>query len=132
MSSNHIKGNIIKNAIVLLIALILYPVVSTSIAPIGENQINNFLTIVSILLVTVCFANFAFTYEKSNLQTKGGKALAHVATGIFMLLTAILLESMTLAVHSVYPTFYGVILFFSILTYVGIVLYDFWDLMKAQ
>jgi hypothetical protein len=85
-----------------------------------------------MLLVTVCFANFAFTYEKSNLQTKSGKLLAHSATGVFMLLTVLLLESITVAVKVVYPSLHAIILGFSILLYVGVILYDFWDLTRAQ
>lgn len=35
---------------------------------------------------------------------------------------------MTLAVKLVYPSFFGIILFFVSLLYIGIILYDFWDL----
>ncbi len=85
-----------------------------------------------MFLVTVCFANFAFTYEKSNIQTKAGKLLALFATGLFMVLIALLLESIVLAVKVVYPSFYVLIILFSVLLYVGVILYDFWDLMRAR
>lgn len=96
------------------------------------EQTNDFLLIISMLLVTVCFANFAFTYEKTKLQTKTGMLFAHSATGVFMLLTALLLESITIAVKVVYPSFHAIIFGFSILLYFGVILYDFWDLMRAQ
>ncbi|MFA7654116.1 MAG: hypothetical protein WCX97_03700 [Candidatus Magasanikbacteria bacterium] len=132
MAQNYFKENAIKNVIVITIAVFLYPVISMSIAPIKPEQINDFLLIISMLLVTVCFANFAFTYEKSKLQIKTGKLLAHSATGVFILLTAILLESITLSVKVVCPSFHAIIFGFSVLTYLGIILYDFWDLMRAQ
>jgi len=54
--------------------------------------------------------------------------ISHGATFVFILLTLLLLESMTLAVKLVYPSFFGIILFFVSLLYIGIILYDFWDL----
>jgi len=132
MTSNYIKENVAKNIVLAVITMLFYPVIFQSLAPIKPEQINNFLVIISMLLVTVSFANFAFTYEKSNLQTKAGKLLAYSATGIFMLLTAILLESIVLSVKIVYPSFHTMIFCFSILTYLGVILYDFWDLMRAQ
>ena len=131
-TNSYIKENLVKNVLILVIAAFLYPSLSSSLMQIKFEQTNDFLLIISMLLVTVCFANFAFTYEKSNLQTKTGKLLAHSATGVFMLLTALLLESITVAVKVVYPSFHAIIFGFSILLYVGVILYDFWDLTRTQ
>lgn len=130
MKNSYIKDNIIKNILVLVIGAFIYPIILKSLVQIRFEQTNDFLLIVSMLLVTVCFANFAFTYEKSKLQTRSGKVLAHSATGVFMLLIVLLLESITVAVGVVYPSFHALIILFSILLYVGVVLYDFWDLMR--
>ncbi|MBI4262483.1 hypothetical protein HY624_03085, partial [Candidatus Uhrbacteria bacterium] len=127
-----IKNNLIKNGIIVLIAALLYPVIAESLSQIKFEQMNDFLVIISMLLVTVSFASFAFTYEKSKLQTIAGMLLAHAATGVFILLTALLLESITIAVKVVYPSFYIIILCFSILLYVGVILYDFWDLARGE
>lgn len=133
MASNlFLRGNIIKNLLVIVIAALLYPFLSMGLGQIQVEQSNNILLIISMLLVTVCFANFAFTYEKSKLETPLGKLLATSATGVFMLLTALLLESIVLIVKIVYAPFYLIILGFSILLYLGIVLYDFCDLMRAE
>ncbi|MBP9718605.1 hypothetical protein KBD59_04915 [Candidatus Gracilibacteria bacterium] len=133
MSTNScIKENIVKNIFVLTIAVLLYPIISKALEQIKFEQTSDFLLIISMFLVTVCFANFAFTYEKSNIQTKAGKLLAHFATGLFMVLIALLLESIVLAVKVVYPSFYVLIILFSVLLYVGVILYDFWDLMRAR
>lgn len=131
MSSNsYLKGNIIKNIVVLIIAGLAYPFIANAL-PIKSDQMGNFLLIISMLLVTVCFANFAFTYEKTQLKTSSGKLFAHCTTGLFMLLTVLLLESIVLTTNIVYPSFHIIILVFSILLYIGIILYDFWDLMRA-
>ncbi len=133
MASNpHIKGNIIKNIVVLIIGFALYAPIESALSQIKYEQTNDFLLLISMLLVTVCFANFAFTYEKSHMSTKLGRLLAHFSTGVFMLLIALMLESITLAVKVVYPSFYTMILGFSVLIYIGIILYDFWDLLRAK
>lgn len=133
MTTNpYIKENIVKNILILIIVGFLYPVFSKTLSAITVDAMNNFLLVISILLVTVCFANFAFTYEKSKLQTMKGRLLSYSATFIFMLLTALLLEVMVLAVKIVYPSFYGMIFVFAALLYLGIALYDFWDLFRNE
>ena len=130
--NSYIRDNVIKNIIILIIAAIFYPIFSNKLSTITAEAMNNFLLVISILLVTVSFADFAFTYEKSKLQTVKGRILSHSTTFIFVLLTALLLEVMVLAVKTVYPAFYGMIFGFSVLLYIGIVLYDFWDLFRNE
>ena len=123
MSQNYyFKENIIKNILILIVAAGFYPVIFSSIALIKFEQTNDFLLIISMLIMTACFANFAFTYKESKLQTRSKKLLAHFATGTYMLLIALLLESMTLAVKIVYPSFHSLIFFFAILMYFGVIL----------
>jgi len=128
----YLKENLLKNFLIILIALAFYPVLSHALVPIQLDQMNDFLLIISILLVAVCFANFAFTYEKSNLKSRAQKTLSYVSTFVFMLLLALLLESIVLAVKIVYPSFYVIIFGFAMLLYIGIVLYDFWDLLRVE
>ncbi len=128
----YIKENVIKNAVVVLIAAVLYPVIAKSLEQIKIEQTNDFLLIISILLVTVCFGNFAFTYEKSRFKAKGGKFLSYGTTGILLLLTLLLLECMIVTIKIVYPFLFNLILGFSIMLYAGIIMYDFWDLMRAE
>ncbi len=131
-SIHYIRDNLVKNILAIIIAAIAYPYLSDTLAIIQVSDMGNFLLIISILLVTVCFPLFAFTYEKSKLQSLGQRFLSHGATFIFILLAAFLLESMVLVVKFIYPPLYGIILLFSILLYVGIVFYDFWDLMRVE
>ena len=67
MVTNSTKENFIKNSAILIIAAFLWPIISNALDQIKPEQSNDFLLIISMLLVTVCFANFAFTYEKSKL-----------------------------------------------------------------
>lgn len=62
---NLIVYNIVKHIVILLIGFFLWSAISDSLKQIRVEQMNDFLLMISILLVTVSFANFAFTYEKS-------------------------------------------------------------------
>ena len=127
-----IKENIVKNFFVLIVAGAMYPFIASSFAQIRYEQMNDILLTISLLLVTVCFGNFAFTYEKSQMRSQIGKYISHGATFIFALLIAMLLESLILAFRAVYPSLYIFILICSILLYVGVILYDFWDYYRLE
>lgn len=132
MTSKLIKENLIKNLLVIIIAGLFYPLIFNSVSGINPEQMNNFLLILSILLVTVSFANFAFMYEKSKLNSVAYKILSHITTCIFLLLTALILESLVLCVKAVYPSFYTMIMVFSVMLYVGIIFYDMWDISRFE
>lgn len=126
-----IKENCVKNLIVLITTFLLYPNLSEVLKVVSSDGVNDFLLMISIFLVTVCFANFAFTYEKTKIESIGSRMLAHSATFLFLLLTALLLEAMVIVVGITYPLLSGVAIVFSILLYLAIILYDTWDLLRV-
>jgi len=127
-----IKENLTKNLLVVIICVLFYNTLFESLSNIQPEGIGDFLMVVSILLVTVSFACFAFTYEKTHIYSLGTRLLAHSATFIFMLLIGLLLESMVISIRIIYPSLHLIILFFSMLLYLGIALYDFWDLFRLS
>lgn len=124
--------NIYKNLLILVVAIALYPALKDSLDQINIDQTGNFLLVISMFLVTVCFANFEFTYAKSQLDNRLGKWLATSSTAIFMFLIALLLETIILIIKLIYPSFFGLFFGFSVLLYTGIILYDFWDLIRSD
>lgn len=122
--------NMIKNLVIIILSFLFYNTIKQSLLAITPEQIGNFLLVISILLVTVCFANFAFTYERSRMELLKTRLLSHSATFIFMLLIALLLETMVVSIGIVYPSLFALISVFSVLLYIGIVLYDSWDLLR--
>lgn len=122
--------NIIKNIIIIIFAFLLYPTIKESLSTLKADNIGDFLLVISILLVTVCFANFAFSYEYSQVKKTSLRLISHSATFIFLLLIALLLEAMTVSIGIIYPSLFNMIMIFSILLYLGVVLYDFWDLFR--
>lgn len=129
---HHVRENIYKNILIILFALVFYPLLKRSLDEISLDQTGNLLLVISMFLVTVCFANFEFTYEKSQLDNKLGKWLATSSTAIFMFLIALLLETIILIIKLIYPSFFGLFLGFSVLLYAGIIIYDFWDLIRIE
>jgi hypothetical protein len=127
-----IKESTIKNLIVIVCCFLFYPNLKTSLSVVSTEVMGDLLLVISIFLVTVSFASFAFTYEKINLKSLGSRMLAHSATFLFLLLTALLLETMVIAVGVVYPSIYGISIVFSVLLYLSIIFYDVWDLFRLK
>lgn len=125
------QENFIKNIAIIVIVIITYSTLKTSLFEVDESKIGNFLLAISILLVTVSFANFAFSYEYSDLKNTYVRMLAHAATFSFMLLTALLLEVFIISIKLVYPSLFIMTAVLTIILYVGIALYDFWDLLRV-
>jgi hypothetical protein len=126
-----IKENLIKNFLIIVLVFLFYNNLRIGLKTIDSNQISDFLLVTSMLLVTVCFANFAFSYEFTKIKSLGMRLLSHISTFIFMLLIALLLESLVISIGIVYPSLFAIILTFSLLLYLGIALYDFWDFFRV-
>lgn len=132
LTKKLIQENVWKNILVLVIVALATPFIRTSLAAVDEQNFGNVLLIISILLVTVCFANFAFTYKDSDSRSQGIRVLSHASTFLFLLLMALLLLTMSLGVGVAYPAMNTLFFIFSLLLYVGVVLYDFWDLLRTH
>jgi hypothetical protein len=128
LSATH--ANVIKNFIIVVVAGLLYKTIQTGMYALPAEKIKDYLLIISILLVSVCFANFAFSYEYSLGGKKGRLLLSHFATFFFILLIALLLEVVVIASHIIYTEMYIMTVVFSVLLYIGLILYDFWDLFR--
>ena len=129
------KENLIKNIIILFILVPSFSsiqsfIFSSSIG-IDKSSAGSLLVAVSILAVTACFGNFSFTYEKINYKDTYSRLLAHITTGLLMLVIGLSLE-MTSVLSSILV---GDFLIFNLslfILYLASVLYDFWDLNRAE
>ncbi len=127
--------NFIKNLIIVGILLFTYFQINDFLrnSPIATEKsvLGSVLVAVSILIVTACFGAFAFTYEKVEHRRIGARLLAHFATGVLMLLIGLSLEMTSVIVKLLMGDFLIFNLSLSLL-YVGVILYDFWDLKRAE
>ena len=90
--------NVWKNVLVILVTALSWPFIQNRLAVIDRDNFGNFLLVISFLLVTVCFANFGFTYRDSDTRSKEIRILSHIATSLFLLLTALILNTMSLGI----------------------------------
>lgn len=130
-----IRENIIKNVVLIVILVTSYPLIQNSLVSSNVSSdtdlIGNLLVAVSILSVIACFGNFAFTYEKVEVSSVGSRFLAHLTTGLLMLLIGLSLEMTSVLAGFLVNTF-TVFNFSLVMLYVASVLYDFWDLLRTR
>lgn len=93
--------------------------------------VGSMLVAVSILAVTACFGNFAFTYEKADNKSLMSRLMAHITTGLLMLLIGLSLEMTSILTTLLIGTF-PIFNMSLIILYVASVLYDFWDLKRSR
>lgn len=132
MLSQILRENVIKNALAVFMALLVAPAIDTLLSvTLHQGNAGDFLVVLSTLLVTVCFANFAFSYEHvPSRHRRELVLLAHAATFLFMLLIGILLVALTVAIKIAYPVLFLPAAGFTALLYVAMVLYDLWDSIR--
>ncbi len=129
-----LQENLIKNTVLIIILIFAYPYVQASLPLISltdKSVTGSLLVAVSILAVTACFGNFAFTYEKVDYTHPLSRILGHLTTGILMLLIGLSLEITSLLTQLLigdFPIFNLSLL----LLYLASVLFDFWDLKRAE
>lgn len=123
--------NALKHIIIIFLTLILYNLIYDELETVKLSSISDFLMLISILLVTVCFANFASSYEITDISKHWMRILSQCASFTFILLIALLLETMVIGIKLVYPKLYRIFLVFTIFLFSGIVLYDFWDFVRC-
>lgn len=126
--------NIIKNIVILLLLVPAYLHIQSIFSPsafFDKSVLGSVLVAVSILSVTACFGNFAFTYELVKQKETASRLLAHLTTGLLMLLIGLSLE-MTSAIMGILMGKFLVFDASLAVLYLASVLYDFWDLKRAD
>lgn len=136
---NILLENLVKNVILVAILVPSYFWVYETFKPsaqlftgsvAGGLLVGAMVGSISILLLVACFGNFAFTYEKID-RAFHSRFLAHLTTGLFMLLIGLSLE-MTSVVVSLFVGKFPIFDLSLVIVYIASVLYDFWDLKRAK
>jgi hypothetical protein len=126
--------NVIKNLIISFILALSYNPISETITSspiaIDKASLGSLLVAISILSVTACFGNFAFTYEKVQFKSMESRIVAHITTGLLMLLIGLTLEMTSVTIWLLMGNFFVFNLSLFIL-YIASVFYDFWDLQRS-
>ena len=131
---NALWENILKNVLIVVVLIFTYFHIQTTLGNMDfpdKSVLGSLLVAVSILAVTACFGNFAFTYEKVEHQDSKSRYLAHATTGLLMVLIGLSLEMTSVIIRLLMGNFYIFDLSLLIL-YLASVMYDFWDLKRAD
>ncbi len=120
-----VKDNIIKNALLILAFLFLYNYVRSQVMFIKEDPVffQTFLISVSIIILCAMFGCFSFRYKNTGEESIW---LGHLVTALFMFGTGIMFEVLIVLVNVQLFTI------LSIVMYLGLVAYDFWDLLQIE
>ncbi|MBU2542019.1 hypothetical protein KJ785_00465 [Patescibacteria group bacterium] len=128
------KENLIKNLLIILLLIIFYfPIkncllVSNLVT--DTASAGDILVATSILAVIACFGNFAFTYEKIKINNNFEKYLAHVTTGLLMLVIGISLILTSILTSFIMGHFFVIDLVL-IMLYIACIGYDYLDVFKV-
>ena len=131
---NAFWENVIKNVLIVVVLIFTYFHIQTTLGNMvftDKSVLGSLLVAVSIQAVTACFGNFAFTYEKTEHRNEKSRYLSHMTTGLLMLLIGLSLEMTSVIVTLLIGNFFIFDLSLLIL-YFASVMYDFWDLMRAN
>lgn len=126
--------NLLKNIIVLSLLIVSFFQIENffnTLTNMDKGTLATVLGAVGILSVIACFGNFAFTYEDIHHKNPLSRLIAHVTTGLLMLLIGLTLEMTAVIVKILIGNFFIFDVSIAIL-YVACVLYDFWDLERAK
>ncbi|MBU0615869.1 MAG: hypothetical protein KJ601_07290 [Nanoarchaeota archaeon] len=130
-----IKENITKNLLLASILGILYPIIHNFLSQSSlfsdKSASGSIIVVTSIIAVTACFGNFAFTYEKINVNDSFQRYLAHITTGLLMLVIGISLI-FTLNLTAIIMGPFIILEITLLLLYLACVGYDFWDVYRVS
>lgn len=123
--------NTSKHIIVVIVTAFITNYLQEELIHVRTDTLGIFLTIISIFLVTACFANFASNYEITDLSANWMRILSQFASFFFLLVITLLLVTMLIGIGLAWQQFYNITLLFTVAMYLGIVLYDYWDFMRC-
>ena len=126
----YIRENIIKDVIIVILAIILIPVIGANAQFANEENAEAVVALLGLMLVFGAAVNFSFSYEKVVLNSTPQRYLAHVTTFLAQLLMVILLEAIVFVSLRVFPGMKFITITAAILSISVIILYDFWDLLR--
>jgi hypothetical protein len=118
-----VKELIVKNVLLIVAFILLYGYVQSQVLPVKEDPVllQAFLISVSMIILCAMFGCFSFRYKDT---AKGKIWLAHLVTATFMFGTGILFEVLAVLINVQLFTAMSVVI------YLGLALYDFWDLYQ--
>lgn len=124
-----VKQNVIKNVTVAIVSVVLILWSLDYLQAVGESGIDAFFFL-SIFPLGAMFAYFAFSYSNTNLYSARHRAMADIATFIFLVVITYSVSVATIIGATTIPTLQGPFMVMAVLLIMGCLVYDFWDLFS--
>lgn len=124
--------NTIKNILLLALLIGSYGRLLKLFKNIDPEHYDSLLMTITLLIMAVLFADYAFTYAHTRIKNLLDRYLSHVITFMIMLCTGLLLESVVMIVNLKTNLNVWLITFVSITFYASLVLYDYWDILRSE
>ncbi len=133
MSNKLMWENGIKNAIVVILLYFFYSPTKIFLESLTTDTIGyqTIIILASLLIVAFLFATYTFTFKDSHLAHTVKRYLDYLHTAIVMFGCGALLEISYLTINIVLKATFSLMGLLMALFYVSLVLFDFWDLMRA-
>jgi len=123
----------IKNVVVLALLLFSYSNISSYITSLATDAIGyqTIIVLSSLLIMAFLFANYTFTFKDSKLDKPIARMFDYLNTGIMIYGCGLLLEISYIAVNTQLQSTFIIMGILMMLFYISLVLFDFWDLVRA-
>ncbi len=122
---------LIKNALIIVILFLTARDFSKDIILLPKDQQSNILTVMGLLLAGSIAGRFAFSYEKTNVDSFIDRILGHLTTFLINLSIGYMF-SIVLTVLNVSPgVFHDPIAVCGIMVYFSILVCDLWDVLRV-
>jgi len=124
--------NTVKNLIILILLFILYRPMLDLFKNISSEHYSDLLIVTSLLIMAVLFADYAFTYEHTRMESFWDRYLSHSVTFIVLLCTGLMLESVVILINLETNTNVWIITFIAVAFYISLAMYDYWDILRYK
>ena len=133
MENRLLRENGIKNGIVIILLYFLYSPTKQFLNSLTTDAIGyqTIIVLASLLIMAFLFATYTFTFKDSSLDSPFRRLLDYINTGIIMFGCGSLLEISYITINIQLKTTFYLIGMLMLLFYISLVLFDFWDLMRA-
>lgn len=99
---------------------------------ISSEHYSDLLIVTSLLIMAVLFADYAFTYEHTRMESFWDRYLSHSVTFIVLLCTGLMLESVVILINLETNTNVWIITFIAVAFYISLAMYDYWDILRYK
>jgi len=123
---------IIKNLFMFLVFYIFYlPLSVSKLADMPEKIVESMISLMGFLMAGAIIGAFELSYSRTNLRDFWQRSIAHLTKYSLYLSIMLMMNIALIAINVVVPNLTGILVLASSPVMLSLLLYDFWDAMRA-